>query len=215
LQETILFYPSAPYYSQIEDFEQIVDYLDHGKECVNDPYWRKSGAPNKETYAHWATRSCGVVCIKTCCETFGGPALPLHQWIQVGLNLDGYLIKENDSDEAQEIGWKHAALAELLSQHGFSATPQSADLDEIIEALQNKKIVIASVSFEIGTNQPVTGVGGHLVTILGAVVNQSQIDHIILHNPSGRTRELREFAKISKKRFNQAFSHRVIIAGKE
>jgi len=215
LQETILFYPSAPYYSQIEDFEQIGDYLDRGKEFVNDPHWRKSGGPNKEAYAHWAARSCGVVCVKTCCETFGGPVLPLHQWIQAGLNLNGYLVKENDSGEAQEIGWKHAALAELLRQNGFSANPQSADLDDIAEALRYKKVVIASVSFEIGTNRPITGVGGHLVTILGAVLNESQIDHLILHNPSGRTPALREFARISKKRFNQAFSHRVIIAGKE
>ena len=215
MQETILFYPSAPYYSQIEDFEQIADYLDHGKDCVNDPYWRRSGAPTEESYAHWATRSCGAVCVKTCCETLGGPVLSLHQWIQAGLSLDGYLVKKNDQGEAQEIGWKHEGLAELLRQQGFSANPQSVDLDDIIEALQNKKVVIASVSFEIGTNHPVTRVGGHLVAILGAVVNQSHIDHLILHNPSGRIPELREFARISKKRFNQAFSHRVIIAGKE
>lgn len=215
MQETIHYYLSAPYYSQVEDFNQIGDYLGNGKNLISDPHWKKSGAPNKETYTHWATRSCGVVCVKTCCETLGGPVLPLYQWIQAGLNLDGYLIKDNDQGKAQEIGWKHESLAELLRQHGVSANPQSADLNEIIEALQNKKVVIASVSFEIGTHQPITQAGGHLVTILGAVLNQSIITHIILHNPSGRTRELREFARISTKRFNETFSHRVIIAGKE
>lgn len=215
MQETILQYPNAPYYAQIEDYEHVTEYLDEGRSPLTDPFWRRSGAPDIEIYAHWTKRACGIVCVKTCIETFGGPIRPLHHWINQGIALDGYLIREDPNGIPVEIGWKHATLAELCKQQGFHACPQEVNLEMIENALRSGRILIASVSFEIGTDRPITRQGGHLVTLLGVEFKQGKLTDYILHNPSGRTPDLRRFARIPVKRFNQAFSQRVIIVEKE
>lgn len=203
----------APYYAQFEDIERIEDYLHGGIALEDDPYWARSGAGSPSEYAYWANRACGMVCVKTCIEAFDGPILPLHIWIQRGLAQNAYLTEQRGKDTLVEKGWLHAGLAEVMASQGLEARVRAATINEIAMAVQSGKLAIASVSFEIGTRQPITQQGGHLVTVVGVRWRGKAVRSLVIHNPSGRTKTLREYAVIPVKRFKEAFSGRVILVG--
>ncbi len=205
---------TVPYYAQFEDSDHITDYITGQKDLIDDPYWQRSGAKSPEDYAFWANRACGMVCVKTCVEGFGGPILPLHTWIQRGLECNAYLSEKRSNHTHVEKGWLHAGLAEVMEAQGLSTRVKAASIAEIGQELQAGCLVIASVSFEIGTEDPITHQGGHLVTVVGAQLNENTLSELILHNPSGRKPHLRENAAINELRFRQAFSGRVIIVGR-
>lgn len=211
--ETIQPINSVLYYSQFEDVENITHYINGSMALVDDPLWQHSGAESPEAYAYWANRACGMVCVKTCIEAFDGPKLPLHTWIQRGLAVDAYLTEKRKNNTLVEKGWLHAGLASVMEAEGLYTCVAAASLDRVVKELREGNLVIASVSYEIGTDHSITHQGGHLVTVLGAVVDGGMIQSIVLHNPSGRTKKLRENAEIPVDRFLQAFSGRVIIVG--
>jgi hypothetical protein len=91
--------------------------------------------------------------------------------------------------------------------------PQAADLNGIMDAMRQGRLVIASVSFEIGTDRPITRRGGHLVVVTGIRHLQGQPNSVILHNPSGRGLALQAHAAIPVDRFLQAYSGRAILVG--
>ncbi|MEE4195665.1 MAG: C39 family peptidase [Anaerolineae bacterium] len=205
---------NVPYYAQFEDSDHIADYISGKKDLINDPYWQRSGAKSPEDYAFWANRACGMVCVKTCVEAFGGPILPLHTWIQRGLDCDAYLSEKRRNDTHIEKGWLHAGLAKVMETERLTTKVKAASIAEVVQELQAGRLVIASVSFEVGTEEPITHQGGHLVTVVGANLEGSELVEMILHNPSGRKPQLRENAVIAELRFRQAFSGRVIIVGR-
>ena len=205
---------SVPYYAQFESAAHIADYVTGKKSLAHDPYWANSGAGSPEEYAYWANRSCGMVCVKTCIEAFGGPVLPLHTWIQRGLAANAYLTEKRGDNTTVEKGWLHAGLAAVMNNEGLKTKVKAASVEEIVSLLQNGCLVIASVSYEIGTIDAISHQGGHLVTVIGAQTQNGNVKSLHLHNPSGRTPALRENAIIPASRFQQAFSGRVIVVGK-
>ena len=212
--ETIQAINSVTYYAQFEDVDHISHYINGTMLLVDDPLWQRSGAESPEAYAYWANRACGMVCVKTCIEAFEGPKLPLHTWIQRGLAVDAYLTEKRKNNTLVEKGWLHAGLASVMEAEGLYTCVAAASLDRVVKELREGNLVIASVSYEIGTDHPITHQGGHLVVITGMVVDEDEIQAVLIHNPSGRTLNLRENAKIPVERFQQAFSGRVIIVGK-
>lgn len=214
MHETELTIP-APYYPQFEDVDHLAAYVSGERSLDTDPFWARSGASSPQEYAYWANRACGMVCVKTCIEAFGGIVKPLHHWIQQGLVEKAYLTEKRSNDTLVEKGWLHAGLATVMMNAELAARVQAAKLPEVVSALEAGNLVIASVSYEIGTDLPVTHKGGHLVTIVGARVSAGEPTAVIIHNPSGRTPALRENAPIPVGRFQEAFSNRVIIVGKQ
>lgn len=212
---TVCFPAPVPYYAQVADAEHLADYLDFGKDLAQDPHWHDFGAETPAEYAVWATRACGIAAIKSAIEAFGGPCRSMQTWIQQALAIDGYRIDTDTNGQPQEIGWKHQALAELCQQAGIPAAPHKASLEDIAAAIRRGQLVIASVSYEIGTALPITRRGGHLVTITGVILEDETIAAAILHNPSGRRPDLRKNAAIPRQRFLAAFSGRVILIGAE
>ena len=212
--ETIQPILSVPYYAQFEDVEHIVQYINGTMALVDDPLWQRSGADSPEDYAYWAKRACGMVCVKICIEAFNGPTLPLQSWIQHGLNVNAYLTEKRSNNTLIEKGWLHAGLAKVMQAEGLATYVEAASLDAIANTLRRGYLVIASVSYELGTDQEITQQGGHLVVITGMVTDEDEIQSVLIHNPSGRTIKLRENAEIPVERFQQAFSGRVIIVGK-
>ncbi|MCL4562744.1 MAG: C39 family peptidase [Chloroflexi bacterium] len=203
---------AVPYYAQVASPTLATDIFDHGLDPYLDPNWAQTGAKSPQEYAYWAPRACGPACLKMAVEALGGPVLTLMDWVRMGLQRDGYILQNKPSGEAVERGWSHCSLAKLIQDQGFSAQPRSASLGEIVELLAQGKLVIASVSYELGTHLPITRNRGHLVLIIGALTHRSAADIITLHNPSGRTPELQSNAHVDATRFNQAFSGRVIVA---
>ncbi len=135
---------------------------------------------------------------------------PVMDWVRQGLTLDGYEVKAGADGQSVEIGWRHVALADQIVSAGFHARPVRIANQELIEHISAGHLLIASVSYEIGTERPVTQQGGHLVVVTGADKQGGEAVNFILHNPSGRTLALRENAVIPAGRFFQAYSGRAI-----
>lgn len=204
---------SVPYHSQVASPEMAAPIFNEGVDPIDDPRWRKTGAKTAQEYAYWVERSCGVVCVKMCIEAFGGEVHPIMYWIQKGLDRNGY-IKLAENGELVEHGWLHQVLADLVISEGFFAKAISASSRDFVKFLEMGQLVIASVSPELGTTTAITRKGGHLVVVMGAIIHCGLLEGLIIHNPSGRTRELRAHAWIPIDRFEGAFTGRIIVASK-
>jgi hypothetical protein len=208
---------TIPYTCQFASPELVQDFVQGQRPIETDPRWAEYGAATPDEYAHWALRACGVVAVKMAVEgLLNRPARPVMDWIQAGLELDGYLteLRPDRPDGPVEKGWRHTALARLAENCGLEAW-LAARLapDDLARHIQSECVVIASVSSELGEEQgPITRSTGHLVVVYGVALDeQGRMDAAILHNPSGCTPSLRQGARIPRSRFEPGFSGRGII----
>lgn len=201
----------VPYHAQISSPELAEDIFVHGMDPVLDPKWAESGAETPHEYAYWVERACGVACLKMCVEAGGGPEYSLVDWAKKGLELGGYLIRQNEDGSLYEVGWVHGVLARMASENGLLAEARSASADEIFALLLQGNMVIASVSYEVGDNIPITKKGGHLMVVIGADYEDGKPCAFYVNNPSGRRVELQASARLPLERFNLGFSGRVIL----
>jgi hypothetical protein len=199
---------------QIASPELAEAFWERGVDPATDPRWAESGAASPAEYAYWSDRACGPVCVKMCVEALGGPARTMLDWVRAGLALDGYIVAQDASGHTVERGWAHRALAGMIQDAGFAAEAVSASPAEIVAHLTAGRLVIASVSAEIGTEAPITHTGGHLVVVGGADTRASEQQPVafIVHNPSGRTPARQANAVVPAERFVAAFTGRVIVA---
>ena len=209
--------PPIPYACQFASPELVREFILKTRDLTSEPCWPDYGAASPEEYAHWALRSCGVVCVKMAVEGLTGISpRPVMAWVREGLALDGYRT-EIRHDRPVEIGWKHAALADLARQHGLAAELVShLSLDALAEHLRANRVVIASVTSELGEEADITRHSGHLVVVIGAELSTNgEVEQIIIHNPSGHTLELQANAHVPAPRFGAGFSGRGIIVGRQ
>lgn len=208
-------YP-VPYTCQFATPELVADFLFAGRPLDTDPNWPAYGVQSPEQYAHWAMRSCGVVCVKMVAEGLGAPQATVMDWIETGLALDGYLT-DRRRERSVEIGWKHSALAELAQRGGFYAETMSGlGVANLVALIRKGHCFVASISSEIGegADTPITRRNGHLVVVHGFAEDADKnVTHLVVHNPSGRSSELRADAHVPIARFAQAFSGRGIAIG--
>lgn len=212
-------YP-VPYVCQFATPELVRAFIYGEREIGSDPNWAAYGAESPQEYAHWAVRACGVVCVKMAAEAISGkPSLTVIEWVKAGLAIDGYLVelRPERADRPVEKGWKHTALAQLLISAGcYARLATELPLVDIAAHIQADRLLIASVSSELGEEGQVTRNSGHLVVVHGIEVSdQGQVSRVIVHNPSGRTAALRQAARIPAGRFAEAFSGRGIVVGAE
>ena len=211
--EIIRFPGFVPYHSQLASPELAQAIFSLGMDPALDPHWRESGAETPEEYAYWVNRACGAACVQMAVEAVGGPVRPLIEWARRGSAIGGYLIDIRQDNPHAERGWLHSSLADLIITAGFYAEPRAGEIDQVADWLRAGMLLIASVSYEIGTDLPITRRGGHLVVVHGVELQNGQISALHLHNPSGRRAELRANTSIPVERFTAAFSGRVILAG--
>ncbi|HEY3310043.1 MAG TPA: C39 family peptidase [Anaerolineales bacterium] len=209
--ETILLPYTVPYYAQVASPGLAEAIFVHGLDPQDDPLWAESGADTPQEYAYWVERACGVACLKMCVEAAGGPVRSLVEWARLGFARGGYLIRKNDDGSLHEVGWVHAALAEMARETGLAAEILSAGPDEILFHLRQGHMVIASVSYEAGDNIPITRQGGHLMVVTGAECVAGHLSAFYVNNPSGRRVELQAGARLDLERFSQAYSGRIIV----
>lgn len=209
-EDIIVSYP-VPYYAQIASTELAPRVFAGELDPLTDPRWFETGAATVEAYAYWVERACGMACLKMCVEALGGPVRSLHSWIDAGVKADAYLVKTNPDGSQTEIGWIHQKMADMVTAAGFKAECRQAAEGEIVEALEQDRLLIASVSYELGTDFPITHKGGHLVVIWGAEMSGRRVSRFILNNPSGRAPQYRRGARIGCERFIKAYTGRVIV----
>ena len=203
---------AIPYHAQVASPELAEAIFVQGLDPVLDPRWAESGAATPQEYAYWVERACGVACLKMCVEALGGPSISLLDWARIGLARGGYLIRHDENGDAHEVGWIHAALADLAREVGLTAAAKAASLNEIVDFLRQGYLVIASVSYEAGDDRlPITKQGGHLMVVVGAESAASGPLALFVNNPSGRRADLQAGARLPVERFAPAYSGRVII----
>jgi hypothetical protein len=211
LKNVQLPYP-VPYYAQIASPDLAEAIFVQGLDPTLDPRWTESGAETPAEYAYWVERACGVACLKMGVEALGGPRLSLIEWARLGLKRGGYLIRQAENGEPQEVGWIHSALVDLARESGLQGEARVASLEEMVEFLLQGNLVIASVSYEAGDDRlPITQKGGHLMVVIGAEYNERGPLAFYVHNPSGRRKELQANARLDVERFAQAYSGRIIV----
>jgi len=214
MTETIhLPYP-IPYYAQIASPQLAEAIFAQGLDPALDPRWAESGAASPQEYAYWSDRACGVACLKMCVEALAGPSRSLIAWARLGLESGGYLIRTDQNGDAHEVGWIHTALAGMARETGLAAEARAASLPEIVDLLRQGRLVIASISYEVGDDRlPVTRQGGHLLVVRGAQLEGQEPLAFYVNNPSGRKSELQANARLDAQRFAAAYSGRVIALG--
>jgi hypothetical protein len=157
---------AIPYHCQYASRELVRAFVNGGRTLESDPRWAAYGADTPEEYAHWAARSCGVVCVKMVADGLGGAdSGTVMDWVRAGLAIDGYLaeLRPDRSDKPVEKGWKHVALAHLLIEAGHDARLAAGmGLDEVAAHVRADRVIIASVSSELGESRPLTRRSGHL-----------------------------------------------------
>ena len=206
-----LSYP-VPYAAQIASPELAHAIFVEGMDPVLDPRWAESGARDPQEYAYWTERACGMACVKMCVEALGGEVRTLMDWIRAGVEHGGYLVEQDANGQPHERGWVHRTMAELIREAGYAAEPRPMSVDEFPQHLRANRMLIASVSYEVGDDLPVTKKGGHLVVVLGADVIDGKPVNLYINNPSGRSLELQSGACIPVGRFLQGYTGRVILA---
>lgn len=210
----------VPFHSQFASADLISEFIEGGRPLESDPAWADYGAQSPAEYAHWSLRSCGVICVQMAVEGLspGSNHRSAMSWVRAGLDIDGYLVelRADRPDKPVEKGWKHLALAELMIQAGLYAELVSLPLSDIPAQIEAGRLLIASVSSEIGRAEaPITRKGGHLVLVLGVEVDEAGRPLVIeLHNPSGRSELLRTAAHIEAERFDAAYAGRGIVVAK-
>jgi hypothetical protein len=210
---------AIPYRCQYASRELVRAFVNGERALESDPRWAAYGADTPEEYAHWAARSCGVVCVKMVADGLGGvDSGTVMDWVRAGLAIDGYLaeLRPDRSDKPVEKGWKHVALAHMLIEAGHDARLAAGmGLDEVVAHIRADRVIVASVSSELGENGSLTRSSGHLVVVFGVAVDgRGRVRRVIVHNPSGRTKALQEGARIAARRFAQGFSGRGIVVGR-
>jgi hypothetical protein len=209
---------TIPYCCQFASPDLVHDFIYEVRTIDSDPRWADYGAATPAEYAHWARRSCGVVCVKMAVEGITAcTPQPVMAWVQAGLAIDGYLteLRPDRPDRPIEKGWKHASLAHLAQMRGCAASMiKAATIVDLADHLRAGRVIIASVTSELGEDGPITRSSGHLVLIYGVGLDAAgQVIDVILHNPSGRAQALQAGARIPIDRFRSGFSGRGIVIG--
>lgn len=193
-------FPSITQYATPELIEAIA-YRRHPP--GDDPNWRISGAPNRESYAFWCTRLCGMACLKMALTARDGDAPSLFDLLSGCLSRNGY-VRRSDGTVG---GLYYDPFVQFVAeQHGLRAETVTALTNERLQQeLDMGHLVIASVHKEIRRPEsPAPGRGGHLVLVTGSGEGDFHF-----RNPSGHIPSA-VIASLSTGRFDAYAGHRGI-----
>ena len=196
-----------PYYSQWESPELVPQFLDGSLSAADDPNWATSGAQTPAEYGFWASRACGLACLRMVLHSRGMPVPPVIRLVERALTWKAYV---RDGDRVDGLIYK--PFADWVGQdYGISATVvPDLTLEQVCSSASPAAPVIASVhSWIRWPDRTPPQTGGHLVLVTGAA------DGILrLHNPSGLPGASQRDARIPAADFGRFFARRgMIVAG--
>lgn len=202
---------NIPYVAQFASPDLIYHYIHERLHGKDDPNWQAFGASDADAYTFWAHRACAIACVKMAIDGFH-TAEPQSMWnmVQAGLSFGGYRTHDETGNFVDE-GWFYPALIKLATQHGLTTHGRAyASVLDVCTAILDGWSVAAAVTPELGERGPLRRYDGHFVLVYGFRWQSGRCTHVLLHNPSGRYPELRDYAAIPSKRFGAAFAHRFI-----
>ena len=199
---------AVPYVSQFATPELIDDILNGKIPADQDPNWEVFGYETKSESGFWATRQCGVACAKMLIDTRAKTDVSMAQLCKECEMIGGY-------NTAMDTGWYYKPLAQLLRSYGLRTSIAShLSINRLVMSIANGANVIASVNPQIirdDENITNTERSGHLVLVVGFEIKNHQIQNLIIHNPSGRTKQSRVFATVPASRFISSYGKLGII----
>lgn len=202
----------VPYFAQWESPKLIYRILKKEISAADDPRWRESGAKTKDEYVLWSWNSCGMACLKMILSFVQKKKYSLVTLGKKCMEYGGYKPSSKNNDLK---GLFYAPFVTCI-QKEFGLKGRVVSLlpvDEIIYALDQGNVVIASVSPLIrNINIKPSSKGGHLILIIGYDIKKSIL---IFHNPSGDTRASQESVHVSIKDLKRFFAYRGIVVSLE
>lgn len=178
-------------------------------ECVEHPViyekqhfdlnkYKELGFKSKKDAAIWSNNSCGIACLLMAIKYFRkANSLQLSELLFEGLKYNYY-----DSTK----GWLHKGLGELSKKYrlNYQLSGGNFNIDVILDSLNNKRLVIASIAHKFPSNG---NKSGHLILINGYVYVENKIQ-LIIQDPSkwGRDNHI-----IDQDVFIRNFSGNVIV----
>jgi hypothetical protein len=195
----------VPYFSQWESAELVPRFLDGTLRAAQDPRWAASGAATPQEYEFWATRVCGLACLKMILASCSLPVPPTLTLVGQAVRWGAYV---RDGDHV--AGMIYQPFADWVSsEFGLIAKVMPELPLEIVQAATARAPVIASVHPSIrwpDSNPPERG--GHLVLVTGTAGGM-----IRLHNPSGLPGASQRDALIAPSAFERFFAGRGLLIG--
>jgi hypothetical protein len=172
----------VPWITQYASPSLIAGIAYGGHPRAEDPRWRETGTPDRETYAAWCARWCGMTCFQMALLARDGAAPTLYELAVGCMEYGGYT-----DEPGRPRGLIYRPFAEYVrDSHGLRADVIT-DLDpaRLMTELGQGRLVIASVHAEIRRpwNEPPAS-GGHLVLVTGQAGGL-----VTFHNPSGHVPE--------------------------
>jgi Peptidase_C39 like family len=194
----------VPYYSQWESPELVPRFLDGSLSAADDPNWAVSGARTPAEYGFWASRVCGLACLRMVLDGRGMPVPPMMPLVERALTWKAYI---RDGDRVAGLIYK--PFADWVGHdYGISATVvPDLTLEQVCASASPATPVIASVHHWIRwPNRIPPQTGGHLVLVTGAAGGVLR-----LHNPSGLPGASQRDALVQVTDFARFFAGRGLI----
>jgi hypothetical protein len=194
----------VPYYSQWESPELVPQFLDGSLSAADDPNWAASGARTSAEYGFWASRVCGLACLRMMLDGRDLVVPPMIRLVERALTWKAYV---RDGDRVAGLIYK--PFADWIG-HEFGITAAvvpDLTLEHVCASASPAAPVIASVHHWIRWPErtpPQTG--GHLVLVTGAADGALR-----LHNPSGLPGASQRDARIRAADFARFFAGRGLI----
>jgi hypothetical protein len=196
----------VPYYAQWESPELVARFIDGSLRPADDPRWPDSGARSPQEYEYWASKVCGLACLKMILAARSEPVPPMMRLLERALERGCYV---RDGDRV--IGMIYQPFADWVGQEFAIKAEVAGDLplDTLTSAATPATPVIASVHSSIRYPDRVPAArGGHLVLVTGAGSGM-----VRLHNPSGLPGISQRDALIGTADFGRFFAGRGLIIG--
>jgi hypothetical protein len=206
LHADVLAASGVPYYSQWESAELVPQFLDGSLSAADDPNWATSGARTPAEYAFWASRVCGLACLRMVLDGRGLLVPPMIRLVEQALAWKAYV---RDGDRVAGLIYKPFADW-VLHDYGISAAVvPDLSLEQVCASASPAAPVIASVhSWIRWPDRTPPQTGGHLVLVTGAAGGVLR-----LHNPSGLPGASQRDARIRSADFARFFAGRGLIVG--
>ena len=197
----------VPSYSQWESPELVPRFIDGTLSPADDPNWAASGARTPAEYGFWASRVCGLACLRMVLASRRLTVPPVMPLVEQALAWKAYVRDGN-----RVAGLFYKPFSDWVGHdYGISAAVvPDLTLERVCASASPAAPVIASVHNWIRwPDRTPPQAGGHLVLVTGAA------DGILrLHNPSGLPAASQRDARIRAADFARFFAGRgLIVAG--
>nr|WP_030268394.1 C39 family peptidase [Streptomyces sp. NRRL B-24484] len=197
----------VPYYAQWESPELVPDLLAGTVLAEDDPRWEESGAPDRDEYAYWSWRACGMACLRMALDHWWGVAPPIVRLAEESREAGAY-VRHPDG---RLDGLVHAPFAAYVRERWglFADARAPMPAAELRGHLDAGRLPMISVHPSIRTLEPAPPrAGGHLVLAVGADDRA-----LLIHNPSGFPDESQQYARVPWADLDRFYAGRGIVLG--